>query len=921
MVDWWDIAGSFFARSGAEVYPGTVMLPRTAAVTLRCVPQSPVYPSARLSMRELTPSAAWTVNRLLRPAADGGFVFTCDSPAVSFVYSFTVGNTVTGPDTIRIAPLPALYSLRVTLHPPAYTRRPVQVLPEGQGAISAWAGTRARFSVGSNLPLRAVSWVHARGDTVRFGILEGKGSGEVQLTRPGSYTFILEDSLGQRSDSLPGYFVTILPDYPPDVRIVKPGADAMLAPAQQETLWVEAADDFGFSGLFLSWYVSKDPDTVASLDILGAVAGENVIRRSVAWDLTGLSLYPGDTVFYWAQCRDSRSPAQESYSDTFFFRVPDFSEIHDLISGREDDAERALTGVQKLQKEMGNRLESLMRSTRGKESLSWEEKKIVEDIGNTLREQADSLDKAVQSLEDAVQKMKESSVSGEILKKMDEVQKALHELLEQYGDSVLFDKPRPDESLNWRDMQKAIEKMTGMLPEMRERLDNALKYLQMLKKEGERALFARRAQELAERQMETARMCESQQGDLKEQGAIADAARDLVGDIERSLTENSPVDLAAVPSLGQVDSMQKSFEASVARQRMPQRGAMSAMSAALQSLSGELEATLSSAMEERMEQDQQVLLGMAQDALHLARWQGEVARSARNDADTRMSAAEQQALKDALLTSMKKIDSLQMVPPHLLQGIAGSFAAARDAMEQALQSLGENLPGMGMKQSEAGLTALAAALLGAAENMQQGGGGEGGDGMMSGLRRLSGKQAAINSATAELLRQMMMQSGGSESGSSGMGRDAKQARDAAQRAQQQLADQLRELGEKYGDTGGSGMAKRVKELEEEARRIAQALANPAPEVSERQERFLVRMLQNTLSVHKQDEGKEERKSRAAVTVFSESGSARVFTGADHTDTFYTLRMKALDGNFPDSYRETVRKYFDALGELYLREKR
>jgi hypothetical protein len=31
-------------------------------------------------------------------------------------------------------------------------------------------------------------------------------------------------------------------------------------------------------------------------------------------------------------------------------------------------------------------------------------------------------------------------------------------------------------------------------------------------------------------------------------------------------------------------------------------------------------------------------------------------------------------------------------------------------------------------------------------------------------------------------------------------------------------------------------------------------------------------------------------------------------------------MKALDGNFPDSYRAIVQAYFDSLGVLFLQEK-
>jgi hypothetical protein len=98
------------------------------------------------------------------------------------------------------------------------------------------------------------------------------------------------------------------------------------------------------------------------------------------------------------------------------------------------------------------------------------------------------------------------------------------------------------------------------------------------------------------------------------------------------------------------------------------------------------------------------------------------------------------------------------------------------------------------------------------------------------------------------------------------------------------------------------------------------LENPIPQVQERQDRFLARMLQTTVSLHKQDEGKEERKSTSAVTIFNTGpGAAQMQDAAlKKADTYYQLRMHAMDGNFPESYRSRVQAYFDSLGVLFLK---
>jgi hypothetical protein len=190
--------------------------------------------------------------------------------------------------------------------------------------------------------------------------------------------------------------------------------------------------------------------------------------------------------------------------------------------------------------------------------------------------------------------------------------------------------------------------------------------------------------------------------------------------------------------------------------------------------------------------------------------------------------------------------------------------------------------------------------------------------MMPGLRKLSGRQAAINSMTADLLRQMLMGSQGTRPGGEGSGQETEQARRAAQQAQQAISDQLKELAEQYGKEAGEGMRSRVGDLEEEARRMAALLSRPTSEITERQDRFLARMLETTLSMHRQGEGKEEWKSRTAEKTMSEPAVIYPDKALRDIDAFHLLRQKAFGGNFPEGYRAALRAYFEALSERYLK---
>jgi hypothetical protein len=193
--------------------------------------------------------------------------------------------------------------------------------------------------------------------------------------------------------------------------------------------------------------------------------------------------------------------------------------------------------------------------------------------------------------------------------------------------------------------------------------------------------------------------------------------------------------------------------------------------------------------------------------------------------------------------------------------------------------------------------------------------------MMPGLCKLSGRQAAINSATADLLRQLLRGSQGqgmaTETGN-GSAEGMEEARRAAQQAQKAIADELKKLSEQYGKEAGEGLGGKVNDLEEEARRLAAMLERPAPEITERQDRFLARMLETTLSMHREGEGKDEWKSRTADKIFSDETVAPPGTFYKDVDIFHRLRQKAFQGNFPEGYRSALRAYFDALSEKYLK---
>jgi hypothetical protein len=905
----------------ADIAPGSISVAQFSPCTLSCKLKHLPLPSSVITMfseKNKQPS----FRRLLRPDSSGTYQYIVDKTSNSFSYLFSFGSTVFGPETVTVVTPPKLTSLEIVLVSPAYTGRDTLVLPEGKGSLFAYEGTTAVLTAGSHYPLASARFIPEQGDTVLLTVHDSVASGSVRLSVATKYSFEMTDLLHQRGDSIPWFDIGIIPDFSPSVRLLKPGANACVSPALSETLVVEGIDDIGISDVSCMWQLSRDSQD--STSVWNLFSGKPFLKNvtlSAVWDLSLLSLYPGDTVFYWAVIRDNKpvNNGQIAVSDTFWFRVPGFEEIHESIAGRQSSAEQAMKSVRSLQETMKKNLRDIVSSSTNGKEPAWEEKKIIEDMEKSLDAQADSLKQALASLDEAVKQMREEgALSPELIRKMDVVRDAVKQMVEQYGDSLLFRKQDSSKPLEWNDIRKSIEKLKNTLPDLERQLETTLRFLEKLRRDQELGKLAAQAGNLAKRQLD--QISEHKTSDTHESAELTEDINRFLDKLDSlSSPENKERlfdgdDLPSIDSIRQMNSNNAGLSAGEAAEK----NRMARMSSALQSLSAELSGLLSDAMAAAAKKDTEVLADMARDALDLSNWQSRIT-SAEPTTEPSVTAATQQSLLDALKKSLKKLDRLSVVPPQTVRQI---LTSSQNALAAIFSSMGEQRNRNTESSSAlAGLNGLAMSLMSAADMMagQCSGncGGGNGEGLSEGLGRLSQKQAAINSLTMQLLEQMLSGQGHNEGGD-GEGNNSGTA--AARAAQQQLSEELAKMAEAHEkQSGGSGTGKKLRELEEEARKLAGLLEKADPDVSLRQERFLVRLLQASLSMQKQNEGREERKSTTSRITFSDNNHpSSMDRGNSGKDTFYRIRSLALEGNFPEQYRGSVQTYLDSLGVLFLK---
>ncbi len=260
----------------------------------------------------------------MTPAADGSFTATFDRVTKSFPYFVVVGPARSDEFAIEV-----IRPARVTRIDVRYT------YPEGlglesrveedRGDIYGPAGTTVELTVTTDKPVARGAITMADGSTLPLGSGAQVLTASMPIRADGSYRVALTDVDGLDNPGDTEYFIRMLNDRPPDVRVMRPGGDKQVTPLEEVTIEASADDDFGVAALEIVFQVPGKKDTVVPFETGRAVtaSGQHMVQ------LEDLGVKPGDFVTYYARARDVGQGRRgtETRSDIFFLEVKPFEEV------------------------------------------------------------------------------------------------------------------------------------------------------------------------------------------------------------------------------------------------------------------------------------------------------------------------------------------------------------------------------------------------------------------------------------------------------------------------------------------------------------------------------------------------------------------------------------------------------------------
>jgi hypothetical protein len=369
-----------------DVLPGNVRVPAGSALRIRATLRGPtvaagISPELKLSMND---------SRRTVPMARAGDAFEFTVTAVDRTFSYTVAAGAAESSRYTVTALTPPRVQRIDLHyeyPEFAGLSPRD--QEDAGDIYAPAGTRVRLRIHTDKAVARGALALAHAGAVSLRAADARTlEGELTLAANDSYRVRLADTDGLDSSSETEYFIRLMDDRPPDVRILRPSADQQITPLEEVPIEARADDDYGVSTFELVYSVGGRAERVVPFE---GVTGTNVQKigtRLLAAEDFGVK--PGDVITYYARARDVArgKRSTEVTSDIFFLEVKPFNaEFVAAQSQGAGGSDPQLESLIQAQKEIISSTWNVERRSAGGRSA--EDVKAIADAQAELRSRAE----------------------------------------------------------------------------------------------------------------------------------------------------------------------------------------------------------------------------------------------------------------------------------------------------------------------------------------------------------------------------------------------------------------------------------------------------------------------------------------------------------------------------------------------------
>lgn len=846
-------------------------------------------------------------------------------------------------------PNPVLLNFDIALVYPKYLNKKEEVI-KNTGDMVIPAGTKVSWSFNT----QNTDQLRLNFNDTSFAVApasENSFNYSLRLFRDKIYSVTTANSFLKSEDSVT-YTINVIPDAYPQISVTEK-KDSV----SNKRIYFrgEVKDDHGFSKLTFNYRFITNNDSAATDNYKKLTTNSNPVAIDKVltqeqffhyWDMNGLGVTPGDQIEYFFEVwdNDGVTGSKSARSQKMIFKAPTLKEIAESTDKNNDkikeDMEESIRQAKDIQKELGD----LQRKLAEKKTLTWEEKKKLQD----LLDKQKNLQQKVENIKNENQKNnQQQSEYKQPDEKFAEKQKQLEELFDKVMSPELKEKynelQKLLEKLDKDKVQEALEKMKLDNKDLMKELDRNLEIFKQLEVEQKLQQNIDKLNELAKKEEDQAKKTEEKNADAQEQKQKQDELNKQFEDLKKDMKdlEKKNAELEQPNKMENTDQKQEDIKkdmenSSEQLDKNQKKNASKSQKSAAQKMQkmSEQMAQMQAQMEQEAEsEDINKLRDILENLIQLSFGQealmGELSKAKPNDPQFFKINQKQKKLQDDSKMIEDSLLALSKRVPQIQAAVNREISAINMNMEKAVEEIseaptpafdGKNHKQEGLSRQQFAMTSINNLALMLNESLSQmqaeakskkpGTGSctkPGGNGKKPSAASMRQMQEQLNKQIQKL-KEGMGKNGskpGEKPGMEGSGMSQELAKLAAQQAAirqelQKMADQINKDGK-----GGGNLGKLADKMEETETDLVNKMLSQ--ETMARQQEILTRLLESE-KAEKEREMDEKRQSNEAKNAnFSNPNEFLEYNSLKQKETEL---LKTVPPSLNPFFKTKVNQYFN-----------
>ena len=428
------------------------------------------------------------------------FSFTFKTLQKSEKFRLEAGKYKTEEFELKVYPKPTILNFETGLNYPPYLNRKNEVL-ENTGDLIIPEGTRVSWKFFT----KDVDHINMR--TENESKLLNKEEGNFfeyssVLSRSITYSIRADNSYKRQQDSL-SYTITVIPDAYPMIT-VEQQKDSVL----QSRMFFQGVirDDYGFSRLSFTYTLIHGNDTsVKETKTTNLIFNKALNQQSFYYslDINDLIKNAGDELDYFFEVcdNDGLHGPKCTRSGLLKYKAPTQEELEQITTKQEQNIVSSIQNSAKDAKDLQKKIDELNKKLVEKNTLTWQDKKQIQDLLDKQKQIKEDLEKIQQQYEQKNSLEEQfKNIDQSIMDKQNQLNELFNEVMDENTKKLAEELRNMLDKIDKSKVSEMLEKLKMSNKDIEKELDRNLELLKQAEFEKNISESINKLKELSERQ-------------------------------------------------------------------------------------------------------------------------------------------------------------------------------------------------------------------------------------------------------------------------------------------------------------------------------------------------------------------------------------------------------------------------------------